>query len=101
MSMEPSLLLLALYSGAELRRGGETSDGAATSNHLATVTDLLDHQLSTETFVPWTLLERAGVQRKTVLATLRIIYPYEKMLGWEFYLLNSVICVFSIAYLTE
>ncbi|KAF3540386.1 hypothetical protein F2Q69_00022618 [Brassica cretica] len=43
MSMEPSLLLLALYSGDELRRGGETSDGAAASNHLATVTDLLDH----------------------------------------------------------
>ncbi|WZZ35036.1 hypothetical protein YC2023_018437 [Brassica napus] len=43
MSMEPSLLLLALYSEDELRRGGETSDGAAASNHLATVTDLLDH----------------------------------------------------------
>ncbi|KAF3577154.1 hypothetical protein DY000_02030169 [Brassica cretica] len=75
MSMEPLLLLLVLYSEAELRRGGETSDGAAASNHLATVTDLLDHQLGSETsglavllvracgaetFVPWTLLERAG-----------------------------------------
>ncbi|KAF2594689.1 hypothetical protein F2Q70_00044217 [Brassica cretica] len=34
-----------------------------------------------ETFVPRTLLERAGVQRQTVLATLRIIYPYEEMRG--------------------
>ncbi|WZZ50273.1 hypothetical protein YC2023_050380 [Brassica napus] len=74
MSMEPLLLLLVLYSEAELRRGGETSDGAAASNHLATVTDILDHQGSetsglamllvracgVETFVSWTLLERAG-----------------------------------------
>ncbi|WZZ89058.1 hypothetical protein YC2023_117637 [Brassica napus] len=37
--------------------------------------------LGSETFVPWTLLERAGVQRHTVLATLRIIYPYEEMWG--------------------
>ncbi|KAL0755423.1 hypothetical protein Bca101_093091 [Brassica carinata] len=33
MSMEPSLLLLVSFSGAELRYGGETSDGAAASHH--------------------------------------------------------------------
>ncbi|WZZ51167.1 hypothetical protein YC2023_051274 [Brassica napus] len=46
-------------------------------------------------------LRGRGVQRHTVLATLRIIYPYEEMRGWEFYLLKSVVCVFSIPYLTE
>ncbi|WZY72449.1 hypothetical protein YC2023_004689 [Brassica napus] len=34
-------------------------------------------------FLPWTLLERAGVQRQTVLATLRIIYSYEEMRDWS------------------
>ncbi|WZZ07594.1 hypothetical protein YC2023_093515 [Brassica napus] len=57
---------------------------------------LLVRACGAETFVSWTLLERAGVQRHTVLATLRIIYPYEEMRGWEFYLLQSVVCVFSI-----
>ncbi|KAF3511371.1 hypothetical protein F2Q69_00006839 [Brassica cretica] len=33
MSMEPSLLLLVSLTGAELRHGGETSDGAAASHH--------------------------------------------------------------------
>ena len=41
-------------------------------------------------FVPWTLLERAEVQRQTVLATLRIIYPYGEMRGvWTSYMLSS------------
>ncbi|WZZ07595.1 hypothetical protein YC2023_093516 [Brassica napus] len=57
---------------------------------------LLVRACGAETFVSWTLLERAGVQRHTVLATLRIIYPYEEMRSWEFYLLQSVVCVFSI-----
>ncbi|WZY77813.1 hypothetical protein YC2023_024197 [Brassica napus] len=57
---------------------------------------LLVRACDAETFVSWTLLERAGVQRHTVLATLCIIYPYEEMRGWEFYLLKSVVCVFSI-----
>ena len=56
---------------------------------------LLVRACGTETFVPWTLLERAGVQRKTVLATLRIIYPYEEMLGvWTSYMLSSHCLVF-------
>ncbi|KAF3596560.1 hypothetical protein DY000_02022821 [Brassica cretica] len=46
---------------------------------------LLVRASGAETFVPWTLLERAGVQRQTVLAMLRIIYPYEEMRGWLFY----------------
>ncbi|CAG7885559.1 unnamed protein product [Brassica rapa] len=53
MSMEPSFLLLALYSGAELRRGGETSDGAAASNHLATHAiphPVVLHPVAAETF---------------------------------------------------
>ncbi|KAF3537445.1 hypothetical protein F2Q69_00023471 [Brassica cretica] len=33
MSMEPSLLLLVLCSGVELRRGVEMSDGATASHH--------------------------------------------------------------------
>ncbi|KAF3579359.1 hypothetical protein DY000_02030632 [Brassica cretica] len=52
-------------------RGSETSGLAM----------LLVRACGAETFVPWTLLERAGVQRQTVLATLRIIYPYEEMRG--------------------
>ncbi|CAG7885501.1 unnamed protein product [Brassica rapa] len=42
---------------------------------------LLVRACGTETFVPWTLLERAGVQRLNVLATLRFIYPYEENAG--------------------
>ncbi|WZZ59945.1 hypothetical protein YC2023_060052 [Brassica napus] len=61
---------------------------------------LLVRACGAETFVPWTLLERAGVQRHTVLATLRIIYPYEEMRVGVL-LLKSVVCVFSIPYLTE
>ena len=40
---------------------------------------LLVRACGAETFVPWMLLERAGVQRLIVLATLRIMYPYEEM----------------------
>ncbi|WZZ45008.1 hypothetical protein YC2023_041267 [Brassica napus] len=53
------------------QRGSETSGLAI----------LLVRACGAETFVPWTLLERAWVQRQTVLATLRIIYPYEEMRG--------------------
>ncbi|KAG5399317.1 hypothetical protein IGI04_021131, partial [Brassica rapa subsp. trilocularis] len=86
------------YHFSTLLRGSETSGLAM----------LLVRACGAETFVSWTLLERAGVQRHTVLATLRIIYPYEEMRGvwtsfmlsshclWEFYLLQSVVCVFSI-----
>ncbi|KAF3550936.1 hypothetical protein DY000_02007721 [Brassica cretica] len=35
---------------------------------------LLVRACGAETFVPWTLLERAGVQRQTVLATLRVLF---------------------------
>ncbi|WZZ51168.1 hypothetical protein YC2023_051275 [Brassica napus] len=50
---------------------------------------LLVRACGAETFVPWTLLERAGVQRHTVLATLRIIYPYEEMRGiWTSFMLS-------------
>nr|VDD46516.1 unnamed protein product [Brassica oleracea] len=38
---------------------------------------LLMRACGAEMFVPWTLLERAGVQRQTVLAMLRIIH-YKK-----------------------
>nr|VDD25765.1 unnamed protein product [Brassica oleracea] len=37
---------------------------------------LLVRVCGAETFVPWTLLERAGVQRQTVLATLRILFVH-------------------------
>ena len=51
---------------------------------------LLVRACGAETFVSWTLLERAGVQRHTVLATLRIIYPYEEMWGvWTRYMVSS------------
>ena len=40
---------------------------------------LLVRACGAEAFLPWTLLERAGVQRQTVLATLHIIYSYEEM----------------------
>ena len=39
---------------------------------------LLVRACGAETFVPWTLLERAGVQRQTVLATQRM-YIYIRM----------------------
>ncbi|KAG5383383.1 hypothetical protein IGI04_034853 [Brassica rapa subsp. trilocularis] len=74
------------YHFSTLLRGSETSGLAM----------LLVRACGAETFVSWMLLERAGVQRHIVLATLRIIYPYEEMRGWEFYLLKSVVCVFSI-----
>ncbi|KAF3553205.1 hypothetical protein F2Q69_00012468 [Brassica cretica] len=62
------------------QRGSETSGLAM----------LLVWACGAETFVPWTLLERAGVQRQTVLAMLRIIYPYEEMRGvWTSYMLSS------------
>ncbi|WZZ89059.1 hypothetical protein YC2023_117638 [Brassica napus] len=51
---------------------------------------LLVRACGAETFVPWTLLERAGVQRHTVLATLRIIYPYEEMWGLNFHSGSSI-----------
>ncbi|WZZ87420.1 hypothetical protein YC2023_115999 [Brassica napus] len=51
---------------------------------------LLVRACGAETFVPWTLLERAGVQRHTVLATLRIIYPYEEMRGLNFHSGSSI-----------
>jgi len=57
---------------------------------------LLVRACGAEIFVPWTLLERAGVQRHIVLATLRIIYPYEEMWGvWTSYMLSShcLVCV--------
>ncbi|CAG7888503.1 unnamed protein product, partial [Brassica rapa] len=57
---------------------------------------LLVRACGAETFVSWTLLERAGVQRHTVLATLRIIYPYEEMRGvWTSFMLSShcLVCV--------
>ncbi|WZZ71506.1 hypothetical protein YC2023_082876 [Brassica napus] len=60
------------------QRGSETSGLAM----------LLVRACGAETFVPWTLLERAGVQRQTVLATLRIIYPYEEM--------RSASCLFML-----
>uniref|UniRef100_A0A0D3ACV0 Uncharacterized protein n=1 Tax=Brassica oleracea var. oleracea TaxID=109376 RepID=A0A0D3ACV0_BRAOL len=66
------------------QRGSETSGLAM----------LLVRASGAETFVPWTLLERAGVQRQTV------IYPYEEMRVGVL-LLKSVVCVFSIPYLTE
>nr|VDD35776.1 unnamed protein product [Brassica oleracea] len=37
---------------------------------------LLVRACGAETFVPWTLLERAGVQRQTVLATLRVLFVH-------------------------
>ena len=50
---------------------------------------LLVRACGAETFVPWMLLEREGVQRHTVLATLRIRYPYEEIRGvWTSYMLS-------------
>ncbi|KAG5393368.1 hypothetical protein IGI04_023331 [Brassica rapa subsp. trilocularis] len=79
------------YHFSTLLRGSETSGLAM----------LLVRACGAETFVSWTLLERAGVQRHTVLATLRIIYPYEEIRGvWTSFMLSShclsVVCVFSI-----
>ncbi|KAF3556281.1 hypothetical protein F2Q69_00012532 [Brassica cretica] len=48
------------------QRGSETSGLAM----------LLVRACGAETFVPWTLLERAGVQRQTVLATLRVLFVH-------------------------
>ncbi|WZZ64595.1 hypothetical protein YC2023_075965 [Brassica napus] len=61
--------------------GQSISLGSVQAEETSGLAMLLVLACGAETFVPWTLLERAGVQRQTVLATLRIIYPYEEMWG--------------------
>ncbi|KAF3544375.1 hypothetical protein DY000_02005445 [Brassica cretica] len=63
--------------GLKSYRGSETSG----------LPMLLVRACGAETFVPWMLLERAGVQSQTSIVGVL--------------LLKSVVCVFSIPYLTE
>ncbi|KAF2552982.1 hypothetical protein F2Q68_00035247 [Brassica cretica] len=83
------------YHFSALLRGSETSGLAM----------LLVRVCGAELFVPWTLLERAGVQRHTVLATLRVVYVHvrAKVPYWELYLLKLVVRLTSMSdcYRTE
>ncbi|WZZ35438.1 hypothetical protein YC2023_018839 [Brassica napus] len=67
--------------GSEMSGLATLLDCAGRGSETSGLAMLLVRACGAETFVPWRLLERAGVQRHTVLATLRIIYPYEEMRG--------------------
>ena len=76
--------------GSEMSGLATLLDCAGRGSETSGLAMLLVRACGAETFVPWMLLERAGVQRHTVLATLRIIYPYEEMRGvWTSFMLSS------------
>ncbi|WZZ35439.1 hypothetical protein YC2023_018840 [Brassica napus] len=77
----PAIRTMCAGGGSEMSGLATLLDYAGRGSETSGLAMLLVRACVAETFVPWTLLERAGVQRHTVLATLRIIYPYEEMWG--------------------